>query len=65
MEWLRRGFAGLWFWPLLGGLTQVYEVRCNSFIFLNTRRHYAATETKALPECKLVAYSFILDHYFK
>lgn len=76
MEWLRRGFAGLWFWPLLEGLTQVYEVRCNSFIFLNTHSkhtctqsaiysHYAATETKALPECRLVAYSFIFDHYFK
>lgn len=59
-----------------GGLTQVYEVRCNSFIFLNTHSkhsctqfaiylHYAATETKGLPECKLVAYSFIFDHYFK
>lgn len=50
---------------IAGGLTQVYEVRCNSFIFLNTHIHYAATETKALPECKLVVYSFILDHYFK
>lgn len=64
------GSAGLWFWPLLVGLTHVCEVRCDSFIFLNTYSkytrtqspfypHYAATQTKALPERKAVTYSFI------